>query len=401
MKCRLAPLILLAACTISPEQANMQTTVYPPGRWRLASERQLAQTMVYASHILIQHTEGQNDDVCFSLADFHSTGPAPTRTREQARELAERVAEQARATPASFASLAREHSEDIVRRDQGGSLGYTTALQLTPWAEVLDALAALKAGQISAAVETTCGFHVLYRAAPPPLEIVSGVRVVIGHEKAGWLRVVAQPSARSREDALALAWQLHAQVSKYPEQFSDLVQRHSESLEAIIGGDLGTWSTREPSVYPSEVEVLSKLPIGGIAPPMDSLFGIEILMRTPNRARAHLALEGVRLYYDRNAGIGSPESPERVLELARAKIAELDESLGGRADALFRQHWVEGRGEPALTAALLRLDVGERLPEPVPSPNSYVVGRRIEPPPLETAEALLDLSSPVSSIFAR
>ena len=121
--------LLLVACTANQEPSP----VYAHARWRLATEQELGQTMVYAAHILIRHQAARNDETCFSLADLHSTLPAPNRTRKQARELAERVAEQARAAPEHFAEWSLKYSEDIVRRQHGGSLGYTTALQLAPW----------------------------------------------------------------------------------------------------------------------------------------------------------------------------------------------------------------------------------------------------------------------------
>jgi len=76
-----------------------------------------------------------------------------------AREKAESVANQAR-SGASFADLARQHSDDAGTRDKGGQLGAVAPGQLSP--NIDQALAALEPGQVSGAIRVGDSLFVLH-----------------------------------------------------------------------------------------------------------------------------------------------------------------------------------------------------------------------------------------------
>jgi hypothetical protein len=119
------------------------------GRWRRAKRSDLERLMLWPSHLLIRHADvHEADSVSFTMADFHSVLPRPTRTRDEARALARTLVDRARERPARFAELARQYSEDIVRKDSGGSFGGIPAARLTPWPAVLDAVLALSPGDL-------------------------------------------------------------------------------------------------------------------------------------------------------------------------------------------------------------------------------------------------------------
>jgi len=85
--------------------------------------------------------------------------PQPT---EEARTAAEDKAEQALSRARAgedFARLAREYSEDVASRSDGGSLGWVQRGQLLP--EFEDALFAMRPGQISDIVRTSVGLHII------------------------------------------------------------------------------------------------------------------------------------------------------------------------------------------------------------------------------------------------
>lgn len=103
---------------------------------------------VAARHILIQYRGATR------------AGPDITRSREEARAEAERIAELARADGADFAALAREHS-DGPTGPSGGDLGSFGRGRMHPAFEA--AAFGLEVGGVSDVVETPFGFHVIQR----------------------------------------------------------------------------------------------------------------------------------------------------------------------------------------------------------------------------------------------
>jgi hypothetical protein len=288
-----------------------------------------------------------------------------------------------------------------VTRDRGGSLGGVPATQLTPWPEVLDALTALRPGQVSDVVETWYGFHVFKRRSAPEPETVTGRRIVIGHDRARFLQVLrggSQP-ARTREEALALAQSLYERARQAPADFPQLVEAYSELPDRVVGGDFGTWSNRELTPFPREVEALGQLAVGEVAPPLDSLFGIEIILRVPNPERGSYAIEGLQLHFDPTL----PENDSKSFARVQAEAFQLIETLRhdpsqlealSQRHAPYREHWIDGRGLPAVTAAVHEVAIGEVLRTPATVGRSFVVGRRIPPHVPEPIAALIELPVP-------
>lgn len=377
-------------------------TPYQFGRWRLADREQLENVVLWTSHILIRFASAKNDEVPFNLTSWGAVPPRPTRTRQAALELAQEVARLARQTPTAFAELAARYSEDLPTKDRAGSLGGVTASQLTLWPQVLDVLAALAHGEASEVVETWYGFHVFLRSAPPPEQRVSGAQIVIGYDQAPWLAVLARGKRpkRTREQARGLALDIYEQARARPGAFGELVARHSEHRTAAQAGDFGSYSTREPNWYPRQVEVLSRLEPGEIAPPIESAVGFEIIQRTPERPRRSFAMDSLWLAFDPDASDGAPNSRATVLARAEDYAAEIAAdkqrfaSLHSVTCCRYVQQWVEGRGTPALTAALEQLQPGQFAPAPVRSEFNYVILKRIEPVPESIQTTLFELPAP-------
>jgi len=78
---------------------------------------------------------------------------------DDARARAEAVAQQAAERPDDFANLAREHSQDSGTAMRGGDLGWLARGMLA--APVENAIFALQPGQVSGAVESQYGWHVV------------------------------------------------------------------------------------------------------------------------------------------------------------------------------------------------------------------------------------------------
>ena len=166
------------------DSASSVLEPYPPGRWRLQNPVGLQRVMLWVSHILIQHEGSPGREVSFAPSQWQSQAPPPVRTREEARQLAVRVAAEAVRSPEAFARLAAQYSEDIVTKDSGGSLGGISASQFFEEPQVLDALSQTPPGTLTRPVETRYGFHVFLRRAPPEESVVSGAHIVIGHDDA-------------------------------------------------------------------------------------------------------------------------------------------------------------------------------------------------------------------------
>jgi hypothetical protein len=281
-------------------------------------------------------------------------------------------------------------------------LGGISALQLYRWPRVIDAIAALRFGEVSDAVETERGFHVFYRRQPPDEERISGQRIVISHEDAPWIEVGARGAvpARSREQARALAQAIYEQARADPDAFEGLVERASEHEDAARAGYFGTWSSREASPFPRELETLRGLALGHVAPPIETLFGYAVLKRIDRPDRDDLAMARIELRYNPDLKGNEEDSRPATFEKARSLVALLEQHPE-RFDEL-QQHCCQvvtrvraGRSPAAIESALLALKPGEIAPAPVRIYTGYLIIKRLDPaalPPLRTTR--FELPSP-------
>lgn len=84
-----------------------------------------------------------------------------TRTKPEAKELAEQLRKQVLAPEADFTELVKKHSDDPAAIERLGSTGKMRRGDMTRSFE--DAAFALKVNEISPVVETPFGFHILKR----------------------------------------------------------------------------------------------------------------------------------------------------------------------------------------------------------------------------------------------
>lgn len=360
---------------------------YPPGRWRLANPVELLGSMLWPSHILVRHHEVAPRAIPFDTMQW-SRGPTPpSRTREEAFELARELAERARTQPDRFAQLASSNSEDVATRERGGSLGGVDGSYFYLWPEVLDALAALTPGEVSEVVETEFGFHVFQLRTPPPEESVSGRRLVVAYDDAPWLHTFFPRwtvPTRTAAEAWSLASSLYERA-RGGHSFEQLLVQYSDHRDVIRGGDFGTWSTLEPTPIASIVELTRGLQEGEIAPPIDSALGVQIVQRTAPPPRKTLAMQVIQLRFDPAATFG-PSSEREALAALRSMAAHL-RSSPDEFDRYRREHccadtyeWREGQGMASEEAVLARLDIGEIHLEPIKlGPTRYALVRRVAP----------------------
>jgi len=146
-----------------------------------------------ASHILIKLDAG---------ADAASKQAAKTR--------AEQLLAEVRKTPAKFADLARQHSQDPGSGAKGGDLGaFTRDMMVKPFA---DAVWAMKPGEIQGLVESQFGFHIIRLDG-----VIGGAKLGYAVVKDGIIKSMKQQEAQKRFVEAA-------------ERFSNLVYEQPDSL---------------------------------------------------------------------------------------------------------------------------------------------------------------------------
>jgi hypothetical protein len=380
-----APRAQAPSSAASADDPAAALAAYPRGSWRQRPSAELSDTVLWVSHILIRHQDAEDPRASFSVTDWSVAVPPATRSAVEALTLARQIA--AEATRASdFERLARERSEDPVTRERGGSLGGVTAVQFLPWPHVLDALEALRPGEISRPLETEFGYHVLQRRAVPPEQQVSGAHVVIAHDQAPWIEVVGRRvPQRTREASLLLATRIQRQAQASSDAFARLAEEHSDHRDAVRGGDFGTWPTHEPCPFAREIEILSELRVGEISAPIDTPLGYQVLQRTENRSRSEYGMERLLLRFDASVPEGAPGSRSvvraRAEELAaQARDApQLFDSSRRESCCVEPTRVLEGREPPELEQALARLGLGQIAEQPLEYGGAfYLLPRRIE-----------------------
>jgi hypothetical protein len=302
-----------------------------------------------------------------------------------------------------FSSLARRYSEDLTTRHRGGSLGGVTASMLLRWPRVLDVLEATPPGQVSRVVETSYGFHVFLPSQPPAEERISGAHIVIGHDRATWLRHVARsaPVARAHADALSRAREVQRLALRDPGSFRQLVERYSEHRDAVQHGDLGEWSSLEPTPFPRELDVLRHLREGEVSEPVETLFGIQVLLRTPSIPRRPYAMAAIQITFDPALAEVEPFSKqsqragaESLLSLFAKepqRFEPVQRQLNGSTGV---ERWTEGRGPLGLQPVLDRLALGQIAPELVELDERWMIVKRLDPATGEAPRVRFELSAP-------
>jgi len=115
---------------------------------------------IKASHILISYKESRN-----------ASGAGLKRTKEEAQKLAAKIAKQAQANPDNFAELAKKETDEAAGKTSGGSLGWFTSDAMVP--EFSKAAFALKKNEISDAVESPFGFHIIKKEDSKPAQKIA------------------------------------------------------------------------------------------------------------------------------------------------------------------------------------------------------------------------------------
>lgn len=378
------------AAPASPPIADKHQTLR---RWDPRDESQYA--LLSVSHILLRHSGCANDVVPLSLLDWRSRQPESKRSETEALKEATVLAARLRQQPEAFERLARELSEDVATKNFGGKIGIFAVNQFAFWPQILDAIERLKPGDVSLPVVTRYGVHIFRVDALPPRQRFASKRIVIGYSGAGFLKFVARSAgalaaaeARSKDAAFNIAADLARRST--PTNFDRLVAEYSDHRDARRSGDMGLWSSREPTIYPRLLPHILSLDVGAVSEPLDSELGYQIVLRTESTPREPFAMVFKRFAYSWDDD--DRDSKERAWRAANDCLAGWRQALQSRepetllTEGATREWWTSGRGADGAEEALRQVGVGQATSQPFISDRSVVAAVRVMPP----AKAMLD-----------
>ncbi len=136
---------------------------------------------------------------------------APEAEKQAAKTKAEQVLQQVNKSPAKFAELAKQHSQDQGSAASGGDLGlFGRGMMVKPFE---DAVFQLKPGEISGLVQSEFGFHIIKLLTVKPAKILT-----LEEAKSSIAQKLKQQKANDKFADLA-------------EKFSNIVYEQSDTLK--------------------------------------------------------------------------------------------------------------------------------------------------------------------------
>ncbi|KAF0244124.1 MAG: parvulin-like peptidyl-prolyl [Planctomycetota bacterium] len=194
-----------------------------------------------------------------------------SRTKEEARALAEKVHQAVTDKGEDFAKVAGEMS-DCSSKAKGGDLGTFPRNAMAP--EFEDAAFALAPGEISGVVESAFGFHVIKAT-----KIVAPLQWRASHILVRWKGTERCPAeiTRTKEDAKKNIEALIKRLND-GEDFAKLAGENSDCPSKAKGGDLGTFG---PNAMVPEFEKATRaLAVGKVSGVVETSFGYHLIKRT-------------------------------------------------------------------------------------------------------------------------
>ncbi len=357
---------LLAGCPSDPGAKDAQSDPAAPGQAEQKADEAAAakseekapdplQTDLLAgSHILIPYKGAMRADA------------AITRTKEEAKKLAEDLLAKLKKKPGDFETLAKENSS-CPSAQNGGDLGNWQKGRMVP--EFDQAIGKLKVGEISPeVVETSFGFHVMRRNKAVPPQELSAQHILIAYKGA----VHAKPEVtRTKEEAKALAEKAATEAKADTAKFTEIAEKYTDDKRFI---KMPNWITgREmPKAFD---EAVTGVKIGEVAGPVETEFGYHVFLRTevvkpPVFSGAHIliAYKGAL-----RAASDVTRTKEEALELAKVVLgkAQADPSKFKDLATMYSNdptvkmnggdlgQWPKGRMVPAFDQAIENMEIGK------------------------------------------
>lgn len=200
-----------------------------------------------------------------------ATGAPDTlrRTRTEALDRVDKILTELQNPQTSFPVAAAHYSDDLQTAFRGGYLGEFTRGRIGKALE--DAAFALEPNQISKAVETPEGFHILKRV---PIETIRVEHILVTHALSDGLE---HEGMRTEQEALQRALDILFRAKK-GEDFEKLAQEMSDDkMTASRGGRLPPLSRGQ--AVPEFEDVAFGLKKGEISPVVKTPFGFHVIKR--------------------------------------------------------------------------------------------------------------------------
>jgi peptidyl-prolyl cis-trans isomerase SurA len=231
-----------------------------------------------------------------------------------------------------FGQLASANSEDPSARENGGKLGYFTAMQMVYPFE--SAAYKTPVGQISAPIRTRFGYHIIK---------VNDRRTAQGEIKVAHLMIRMNPGA-AKTDSLTARKKIDELYSrlKKGESWDKLVAQFSEDAgSAANGGELPPFGTGR--MIPSFEEAAFKLQKpGDLTPPVQTPYGWHIIKLIEKQPLAKFA--------DLEAGLKSKVSKDSRSELNKAAFLKRVRREDAFVEIPAAKAYAFGRADTSLVA---------------------------------------------------
>lgn len=198
-------------------------------------------------------------------------GDEVTRTKEQARARAEELKSRIQGG-ADFAQVARAESDAASTAPRGGLMGtYTRDEWPSVHAPIQDTVFGLGVGELSDVVEAPYGWVLARRC---PVEKVHSRHILVRYEGA---KNAPEDVGRTKDEARALAAELHAQVVAPNADFAAVARERSEDASAERGGDVGTLGRGR--LAPEYEAAAFALQPGEVSAVVETEYGFHIIQR--------------------------------------------------------------------------------------------------------------------------
>ena len=308
--------------------------------------------------------------------------PGVSRSKEEARALAEKALVEARKPESKFAAVVAQFTDDPQGKATGGNIGIAQRGQFGgPFEALGNALFGMEVGQVSDIVETPFGFHIVTRE---PIVEYSASHILIQYKGGGR----AKPTVtRTKEEAKKLCEEVTAKAKAPGADFAELAKQYSDGPSGPRGGKLGVFGPGQ--MVPPFEKALAALDIGGVAGPVETEFGYHVILRTPiDRVGAsHILLQ----YKGSERAKPDVTRTKEEAKAAAEKLVEECRKPGADFGALAKEHsdgpsgpnggdlglFERGRMVPAFDAAVFNLKVGQ-VSGVVETPFGYHVILRTE-----------------------
>lgn len=152
---------------------------------------------------------------------------AKSRSEEQARELAARIAREAQEHPERFEALEAKHSDGF--QMAGGDMGEWSTHDPRADYQALGVMLALAPNHVSAPVfHPQLGFRIFKRTPNRPRAELADSRFLIAHVLDKQVAWADRRVTRTRDEAAARAKELAQELEQHPERFDALRKEHCE-----------------------------------------------------------------------------------------------------------------------------------------------------------------------------